>query len=329
MEIAPTLHILPLLDLAPGGPDLAYDPERQQIDQAFDSAVSIDASGIVEDREVDWRAIIDKIWIQAEHTRDLWLPVYLCRAGAAAGRMDIVALGAQYLAGLLENCWAVMHPSLEDYGFQGRKGACDTLASNAEMLLPMERLPVLTHPRHGVFTCKDMMRFHHEGSAAEGWGMFRMVLDEIGETELRATAAHLDLLQDGMARVDAVLSAQAGADTSPNFKPLFTMLVDIREGIRAFLLDDEPEASHEAETVDAIPDLAALRVSGEIRDRDDVLRHLDQINRYYRQHEPSSPVPLLLERARKWVALDFVSILEDIIPGSADDAARLLRSRLE
>ena len=30
---------------APSGPDLAYDPERQEIEQAFESSVSIDASG--------------------------------------------------------------------------------------------------------------------------------------------------------------------------------------------------------------------------------------------------------------------------------------------
>lgn len=329
MEISPDLHILPLAGDAPGGPDLAYDAERQQIDQAFEQAVSIDASGIVEPREIDWRSTIEKIWAQAERTRDIWLPVYLCRAGAAAGQLEVVARGAQYLAGLVEHCWPVMHPLLEDYGFQGRKGACDTLTSSAEMLLPMERAPVLAHPRHGIFTCHDMVRFHREGAGADGWGPFRMALDEEGDDGLRAVAAHLDLIHDGIARVDAALTMVAGSETGPNFRPLFDLLANIRSGLKTFLFDEQPVVPDgDAEVVSTDPARKPL-VPGEIFDRDGVLRHLDQISRYYRQHEPSSPVPLLLERARKWVALDFVSILEDIAPGSADDAARLLRSRIE
>jgi len=60
---------------------------------------------------------------------------------------------------------------------------------------------------------------------------------------------------------------------------------------------------------------ARAAISGDIASRADVIRMLDKINRYYQQYEPSSPVPLLLERARRLVPKNFFEIMEDLAPG--------------
>ena len=52
----------------------------------------------------------------------------------------------------------------------------------------------------------------------------------------------------------------------------------------------------------------------EINNRDDVLRTLDRILAYYERQEPSSPVPMLLKRARKLVTADFAEIVRNLIP---------------
>ena len=41
---------------------------------------------------------------------------------------------------------------------------------------------------------------------------------------------------------------------------------------------------------------------------------LDNICAYYANHEPSSPVPLLLKRTRRLIDKNFVEILEDLAP---------------
>jgi type VI secretion system protein ImpA len=51
---------------------------------------------------------------------------------------------------------------------------------------------------------------------------------------------------------------------------------------------------------------------------------LDSITDYYARREPGSPVPLVLRRARDWVTLDFLSVLEDIAPNSLEEARRVL-----
>ena len=51
-----------------------------------------------------------------------------------------------------------------------------------------------------------------------------------------------------------------------------------------------------------------------------MIRALERISDYFRQHEPSSPVPLLLDRAKRLVAKDFVEILRDLTPTGVAEA---------
>jgi type VI secretion system protein ImpA len=59
---------------------------------------------------------------------------------------------------------------------------------------------------------------------------------------------------------------------------------------------------------------AVQGISGAIRSREDVTRVLDQICEFFARTEPSSPVPLLLQRARRLVNLNFVELLNDLSP---------------
>jgi type VI secretion system protein ImpA len=53
---------------------------------------------------------------------------------------------------------------------------------------------------------------------------------------------------------------------------------------------------------------------GDINNRDDVINALERINQYYRKNEPSSPIPLLLDRAKRLVKMDFYEIVQDLAP---------------
>jgi type VI secretion system protein ImpA len=68
-------------------------------------------------------------------------------------------------------------------------------------------------------------------------------------------------------------------------------------------------------------------LSGSVNSREDVLRALDAIGDYYRRKEPGSPVPVVLQRAREWVNLDFLAVLADIAPNGLDEAKRVLSFR--
>jgi type VI secretion system protein ImpA len=45
-----------------------------------------------------------------------------------------------------------------------------------------------------------------------------------------------------------------------------------------------------------------------------VIKALDKICQYYDRHEPSSPLPLLLKRAKRLASKNFLEIVQDLSP---------------
>jgi type VI secretion system protein ImpA len=73
---------------------------------------------------------------------------------------------------------------------------------------------------------------------------------------------------------------------------------------------------------------APKRFSGDIpQSRADVLVGIDALIKYYRDVEPTSPVPIMLARVRGWVEQDFYQILKEIAPDSVSEVRRLLAIR--
>lgn len=307
----------------PAGPDLADDPVRQEIELAFEDEAST----------VDWRRVLSLIETQSAQTKDVWLAVYLARAGALSGKLATAVTGAQMLAGLFADYWDTVHPKLEDYGFQGRKGPCESLARIGPFLGPLKRIPLVEHPRLGVYTGADLQRFEAEGDSAEGFGMFRRAVQEVEKEALQASIDLLDALREAIRRADAVLTERAEGDTGTDFKPTYEAIEGIRRALAPYA-GITPEPVAEA----ALPDAGGGAVdvgsggpslSGRVNSRDDVIKAIDAIAEYYQKREPGSPVPVALRRVRAWVPMDFMQVLKDIAPNSVSEAGNVLLAREE
>ena len=314
----------------PAGPDLAYDDGRVAIEEAFATS----AEGQRAD-DVNWPQTIERIRAQAVVTRDLWLAIYLARAGANSGKLDVVVDGTTLLAVLVEELWDTVHPQLDEVGFLGRKSACDNLAHNAEFVQPLKRVVLIAHSRLGSYSAADLERFEQQGDAAEGYGMFRAAIEQIEAEEIDATIVRLDRIRDALRRTDAVLMAHAGSDTGTDFTLTYQALANIRTSLarysqtasaeKADAGEDAAERGTLAETADQGG--ASGFKGGRIETRDDVVRAIDAVADYYRRREPGSAVPVALRRARDWVPMTFMQVLEDIAPASLDDARRVLMSQ--
>ncbi len=321
MDLAALL--MPVAPDAPAGPDLSYDPGRQAIEQAFEGPAD----------EADWDGTIAMIEAQARQTRDVWLAIYLMRAGARAGDLAVVETGAGLLAGLFEGFWDTAHPTLEEYGVEGRKGACESLVRIGEFLAPLRRVPLVVHPRLGSFTGGDFTRYLDEGAAADGYGQFRAALADTPVEQVAEVTDRFRRIEAALQRADAILSEQAGlvGQTGTNFRPTYDAIESIVDAITPFVRQDaEPVtvATSEATTPSAAVG-AGVSVPGRIQSREDVARSLDAVIEYYGRVEPSSPIPVALARVKGWITMDFVSILEDIAPGSVGEATSVLRARVD
>ncbi|RMB54805.1 type VI secretion system protein ImpA [Sphingomonas sp. PP-CE-3A-406] len=314
---------------APAGEDLSYDAERQRIEEAFEVAsLAADVS-----EAVDWRETIALIEAQSRRTKDVWLAVYLARAGTRTGSLEIVETGCAMLAGLFDRYWDSVHPTLDEYGIQGRKGPCESLTRIAEFLGPLQRTVLLTHPRLGSYSGDDFARFARDGDAAEGYGLFRAALNDTPLDVLETVLGRLDQIESSLRQADAILTREAAAadETGTNFAPTFEVLSAIRRAVA-------PHAGVEVEAVadrmeEPAGDIEAPSSKGaavgRVDSREDVMRALDAISDYYQRREPSSPIPVALRRVRGWIGLDFMAIIKDIAPNSVADAGTVLLTRVE
>lgn len=306
--------LAPVSEEAPGGEDLFDDPERQQIEQAFEEEAGT----------VDWRSVVELIEAQSRRTKDVWLAIYLARAGAHMGRIQTVATGCEMLAGLIEDYWDVLHPSLQEYGFQGRRGACESLAHISTFLGPLKRMALINHPRLGAYTAEDLERFEVDGDSADGFGMFRHAIAEMPQEELQGTLASLSAIRHAIHRVDEGLVVNAGDETGTDFKATYQVIDSICRALAPYM--ETVDESGATEETDSLTEAATHR-SGRIESREDVARAIDAISDYYTRKEPSSPILVSLRRIRGWINMDFMALLEDIAPGSVSEAGSVLLTR--
>jgi len=121
---------------------------------------------------------------------------------------------------------------------------------------------------------------------------------------------------------EEVMRTRAGDAAIPQFDALVAQLgriqkvLDVRtdEGT-----DDEGRATSPA--ADAMAPATAGPV-GSIRSRHEAVRALEAVAEYFRRHEPSSPVPLIVERAKRVVAMDFLAVLAELAPDALEQARR-------
>ena len=306
----------------PAGEDLAYDGERQLIEQAFDAA----GQG---ETDVDWRETVRLIGDQSRRTKDVWLAVYLARGGARLGQLDTVETGCRMLAGLFDRYWDGVHPTLEDYGLQGRRGPCESLTRIGEFLGPLRRTVLIEHPRLGSYTGEDFERFARDSDGADGYGLFRAVLADTPLDALEAVIGRLDAIRAAIGEADTILTERAAAlgDTGTNFENTYAAIDAIRRSVAPHLgvLEDVPAAAEG--DMPAAGEAVAQPSSGRVETREDVVRTLDRVIDYYERREPSSPIPMALRRVKGWTTMDFMAILKDITPAGVSDAGAVLLTR--
>ena len=125
-----------------------------------------------------------------------------------------------------------------------------------------------------------------------------------------------------MAKIEKVFSDRVGGGNGVSFKPL-KLLFGAIDKIYSDQLIKLGHVQEEASGTEAAPPgvvAAKQPATGEISSRQDVVATLDRICDYYARHEPSSPLPLLLQRCKRLVTASFLEIIQDVIPEAMSQA---------
>jgi type VI secretion system protein ImpA len=122
-----------------------------------------------------------------------------------------------------------------------------------------------------------------------------------------------------------------GYEGAPDLAPLLASLKQIHGLFAEQVATRAALAAAAAGANDGAPDGDAGVASGNsavigvgsIRSRDDASRALEAVAEFFRKNEPSSPVPIVVERAKRLISLNFLEVLADMAPDGLQEAKRI------
>lgn len=331
----------PVSEGSPCGPSVEYDERYIELEKA--------ARGVAREEDANGKVIREAeppSWPEAERlalelsakSKDLRVAIYLARAKLAVDGLPGFGETLELIDGYLREFWPSVHPQLDpadDNDPSIRVNSLVALCHNETVLRELRLAPLTQSRQFGRVSYRDyavaaglMPPPPTKGGDARPPDTSRIeaafadtpieVLQEFQE----AAAASLERLGS----IEETLTEHLGAGNGPDFSPLEKQVSEIKGvldkemakrggGEQEIPVDGESNITPQAAGSGGVAPAAGVMV----RSRDDVLLLLDRICRYYSDFEPSSPVPLILNRTKRLVTMNFLDILKDLTPGGVQE----------
>ena len=307
---------------APGGANLEYSPEFAELERTAAGKPERQVGAtIVPAEDPDWRALVTQSSALFATTKDLRVAIHLARAWLRLDGFVGLGDGLQLLADLVEKYWPSLHPALDP-----DDGDDPTLRMNAiaavthrDTLQTIRATPLFRVKSFGAVSLKDVeaAAIPSNGQPAQA-GSLEAAFQQIPLDELVTAAASAQRCVDQARRLADAWAAHVDG-VGPDFTELRRILAQAgqlhstRVAQRQPSLTTQGNGTPMADSVSTrSPD--APFAGGVPHSRDDVVRSLDAICAYYARHEPSSPVPLFLERCKRLVTMSFLDIVKEMMP---------------
>ncbi|KZN17407.1 MULTISPECIES: type VI secretion system protein TssA [Pseudomonas] len=313
---------------SPCGEDLEYDADFLRLER--DSQGQPERSmgdSILPAAPPEWRSIQQQSLVLLQRSKDLRITHFLLQSSLALEGVTGLARVLTLISELLKQYWADLHPRLDaedDNDPTVRINALAGLTSDATIRLLRESILARSRTFGAVSlraaaNASGLQSFPDENLGAEQLaGAF---LDSDPE-QLEITRAALQEARSVAEAIEQQVSEHIGSAQGVDLGPLKQPLKMALQILGQFApqsgdsplpdtLGEDSTAPVEYATAPSAPRSTG---TGEINNRDDVLRSLDRILAYYTRHEPSSPLPVLLNRAKNLVHADFAAIVRNLIP---------------
>jgi type VI secretion system protein ImpA len=275
----------------------------------------------------EWDRIRDDALEALSKSKDLRLLGYL---GTALLRTDGLPAFAQVLTTAshwIETYWSQVYPLLDEDAI-ARRNALNCFADPMAVVDRVFRLPLVVSRQHGRFSLRDIEMA--SGRVPVGAtdtmpdeGAIREAFKEIPIEELRALEQSVANATAALNSMDAKMRGEGGPEVAPDFAPLSTQFAKLHRIYREQLkLRSDSAGVGEAVDSESGTSGPAGFTGGAIKSRQEAIRALDAVADFFRRNEPSSPIPLFVDRAKRLVSKDFLEVLADIAP----DALAVARS---
>ncbi|MEX0284440.1 MAG: type VI secretion system protein TssA [Paracoccaceae bacterium] len=326
----------PRSDDSPSGENLEYDPVFTDMELAAQPGEEqVMGDEVKAGSDPDFREVRTKALEVMEQSHDLRAAVYLAEAILVLEGFEGFAQVTKYIRGCLEDNWATCHPELDEdddddptmrvNAVQGLCGAPGEISGPSRVYSALRRTPLTDSRGFGRFSLRDMEIADGQIPAPDGMDNIpdtASVAAAIQDTDAEARAAmHAAAVQ---ATDDVRAISKIFDENTPGMGPQLDPLIKLLMQISKRLDDGTAETAEGGEEGEAEEGAVAAgggggapvvqAVPGAINSPADVSAALERIIAYYARSEPSSPLPLLLERAKRLVGADFMTIVKDMAP---------------
>lgn len=315
----------------PCGESLEYDVAYLELNKNIQGKPEDPISG-EKAQPPNWIEIQKQASAILQQSKDLQVIIYLLRA--LVNLEGVIGLhdGLHLLVGLIERYWDSIHPVLDpedDLDPTIRVNILNELNNFDSFLWPLTLSPLVDSKVAGRFSLRDVRIATDKVEVPEDYvkpdiNMINAAFLDVAEANLAATHKAIIDSIDLIQRLHTFVGERVGIQNAPEFKELVSLLKEMRivfEQHAASRLAEQVEESavpeqNEDDSGDVSQDVRSRKAAGisGINNRQDVLKALDYICKYYAEYEPSSPVPILLKRAKLLVTSNFMEIVQNLLP---------------
>lgn len=327
---------------APSGEDLEYDPVFTELEIAAQPGEERQVGDeVIPGEDPDYKEVVEKATDIMSRSHDLRAGIFMAEAQLKLNGFPGFAKTTSYVAGLLNDYWDTCHPQLDeedddDPTFRinclvGLVGDPDGSGGPSRVFQAVRRAPLTQSRAFGQMSLRHIavadgaMTPPADMETVPDSGQVSAAFQDTDEDELREIGEAITQSIEDIESIDAKFSEETPG-MGPNFGPLVTILKQASKKVSAALGDpvdggDEDEGGDDAGQAMAAPmgAVAGGGGGGAINSTIDVENTIDRIIAYYERVEPSSPVPILLMRAKKLVGADFMTIVKDMAPEGVDN----------
>jgi len=316
------------------GDDLQYDPAFIAFEQAIKGKPEQQIGETIQAAEPpNWREVKTIAEDLLTRTRDLRILIGLLRALIATEGISGFNTGLALITELVEQRWDSIHPQLDpedDNDPTERVNILMSLNDHEAVLRPLQLTPLVESKAIGKFNLRDLNIANGKITIPDNENSPSLATIEaaVQDAERNNLQQNFNDIAESLAfvnRLENFVTEQVGINEAPNFGELRSILKETKAVLSAWLEtrgSEVDDAAEEQESSEKGAESGTRKKSGSggINNNQDVLNALKQICEYYKKYEPSSPVPILLERCSRLVGKGFMDVLKDIAPDGVDQA---------
>jgi len=319
----------PVADDKPCGEDFTYHPSFQNLETLSRGKAETQFS---QAEEPDWKEVRDGALEVLGQSKHLMAGVILTLSLTKIGGLEGLRDGLATIRGMTEKFWNDLYPKLDPDDNNDpteRLNILNNLSTGGEpykVTSHVKQIVVCESPAMGRITLGQIIAAKEKANAkpdeekpkADSGPDLNQIQATFRDAGPEAAKTTLTLVTETIGHAQGIenfLDATIGAGRGVNFDTLNKLLEEMKRAVEPYAEDGVVPAG-EAEAASGARPAArgGPGVSGTIQSRADVLKALDLICDFYRNNEPSSPVPLIIQRAQRLVDKDFMEILTDLTP---------------